>query len=91
MKLTPSQQEVLESLKRHGTLLKYSGGFWSAPGVELKRLGGGGPEGDSMIPVWSFGTNTIKAMLRKGTIVATDHKTWEGKEYPVEVKLAPGC
>lgn len=89
MALTPSQKEVLDSLKQHGKLLKYSGGFWSAPDVALKRLGGG-PGGDLMIPAWSFGTNTIKAMLRKGIIIATEQKTWEGKEYPVEVQLAPG-
>lgn len=87
--LSPLQQEVVDSLKQHGVLLRYDRGFWSAPNVEMRKLNCGMPYGEVLIPTWHFGTNTIKAMLRKGIVVVTKTKTGVRVEYPVEVKLAP--
>lgn len=87
--LSPLQQEAVDSLKQHGVLLRYGGGFWCAPNVEMRKLNCGRPNSEVLIPTWHFGTNTIQDMLCKGIVVVTQTKTGVRVKYPVEVKLAP--
>lgn len=83
--LSQTQLECIETLKEHGKLIKYSGGFWSAQNVEIKHVPCTPDPYDA--PTWYISTRTINALIKKGVLKITAEKSWNGKPYPVEVVL----
>jgi hypothetical protein len=81
-RLSPEQMKCVSAASEHnGTLVYYKGGFWSAPSVDMKSVCG------HSIPVWSFGTTTVRSLIRKGCFeVVREEQGFKGS-YPVEVKL----
>ncbi|MTI15211.1 hypothetical protein [Sansalvadorimonas verongulae] len=79
-KLSPEMQKAFNRLQEHGRLIKYSGGFWSAPGVACRKshLGTG-----LRIPAWHYGTRTIQGLIRRDLARVVRERKWEGKVYPV--------
>ena len=77
-------QKAYNRLQKHGRLIKYTGGFWSAPDVEIRpsRLTG------QNLPAWWYGTRTIQGLIRRDLARVTKERKWEEKIYPVEVELA---
>ena len=79
--LSPKMQKAYNRLKEHGRLIKYRGGFWSAPEVETRTsLVTGYP-----IPAWFFCTSTIQGLIRRDLARVVKERCWDGVVYPVEV------
>jgi len=82
IQLSPKQQDCLNAARNHGNVLvKYAGGFWSCRNAEMKTIM------HFQAPDWSYGTQTIRALIKKGVFEVTKEKEWEGKPYPVEVQV----
>jgi len=80
--LSAKQQECVDAALEHGgVLVKYSGGFWSCRNAEMKTIM------HFQAPDWSYGTQTIRALIKKGVFRVTKEKTWEGGSYPVQVEV----
>ena len=79
MKITKEQHKALDLLDREGKIVRYDGGFWSFPGVELKSGYGG-----LVCPVEHVGTNTIKALIKKEIIKPSRMGKSKHGEYPIE-------
>lgn len=78
MTLSDTQQEALEKMKANGGVLRrLPGGLWTWPGCPNK-------EGSLMTPEWWCGTTTVRAMIQKGVVFASDLRSWG----PIEVKLS---
>ena len=62
-------KQVLETIGKR-PLIRMAGGFWTYEGSEVK------PEnlsqGIAAIPVWYIGTNTVRAMEKKGLLKRTN-------------------
>ncbi len=81
--LSPKMQKAYSRLLKHGRLIKYTGGFWSAPGVEIRHS----HITNTPVPAWHFGTQTIQGLIRRKLIKVVRERKWEDKVYPVEVAL----
>jgi len=81
IKLSPTQEEAIAKLREHGKLIRYSGGFWSAPGVPFKYTYPGSPL------EWEFGTSTIHALLKLGVLAVAEERMSRNGPYPVAVVL----
>lgn len=81
-KLTSAQLACLDSaLHANGKLVRHAGGFWSAEGVEMKSSAG------QNIPVWHYGTQTIRALVKKGGFDVLEEKRNQQGSYAVAVRL----
>lgn len=85
-KLTKVMQQAIEKLKLHGTLVRWSGGYWTRPNCPVKTL----YNGEVKIPEWYFTGNTIQSLLDRKLIVAIEDRydSYSGKYINTAVKLA---
>jgi hypothetical protein len=81
-KLSETQQQLVTKISEYGTLVRYPGGYWSAPGVECSEAVG------SRYPVWHFGTLTVRALIKQGMLVVSQMSN--NGMYPIGVRLAGG-
>lgn len=61
MKLSDEMTKCLERAKENNGLIRRSGGFWT--GEDITVING--------IPIWYFGTSTIKALIKRGLLRET--------------------
>lgn len=81
MMLSDVQQQLIARMRACGTLRRYPGGFWSAPGVVMSDGFGG------KLPPWHFSTATVRALIRMGVLAVVDTRTNPAGTFPIEVKL----
>lgn len=88
VKLTTEQKRAMEFIDKYGAIERYEGGFWSKPQAELDRLipktMSGRMEKDFHYPGDHVGTNTIKALLKKGLLKVSKEKEGKYGKFPIE-------
>lgn len=57
-RLSPIEREALNILRRHGRLVRRSGGFWTFFGVRLR----------DGVPVWWVGGETVRGLVGRGLV-----------------------
>lgn len=88
IKLTPEQKRAMDFIEKYGAIVRYEGGFWAKPNDEKfgfipKEIGGRMKE-DCYYPLDYVGTNTIKALLKKGVIKVSKEREGKYGKFPVE-------
>lgn len=83
-KLSKVMLDCIESMKRHGILVRWSGGYWTREGCPVKII-----MEEVKIPEWSYNWNTIKALVDRGIFIITEENEdkFTFQKYPVAVKI----
>jgi hypothetical protein len=93
-KITPEQQRALDIIQQHGSICRYEGGFWAKPNDEIagvfKKELSGRLDCDFHYPENHVGTNTIKALLKKGLIEVSEEKISRGVKFAVRCSPTKG-
>lgn len=77
MKLSETQSDFIARLAEHGRIIRYPGGFWSAPGMSLGRNGA---------PEWYFQTGTVQGLLSRNLIeVSRTMRSGDNPPFAIEV------
>lgn len=88
--LSEEMKRCVDMILVHGKLIRYKGGFWAKEDAELSPLYNGGRI-DCYYPKDHIGTNTIKALLKRGVLKPVKMAESKYGEYPVECALAKAC
>lgn len=64
-KLSSTQQALLTKFDQHSRIIRYQGGFWSAPGLPVNHNGA---------PEWWFGTMTVDALVKRGLLKVVEER-----------------
>ena len=90
--LTSEQKRCIDVIKEHGCIIRYEGGLWQKPNDKLKgfipKEIGGQLKEDWHYPLEGIGTVTIKSLLTRNIIKASETKKTQYGEYPVKCKLS---
>lgn len=74
MEFSATMLETIATMRQHGDLIRYDGGFWSWKNVELKPLYIGG-KFLCNVPVWHCDVKTLRALNRRGIVTLDEvHK-----------------
>lgn len=82
-KLSQVMQDCLESVKRHGLLVRWKGGYWTREGCPTKTVD------ENEVPEWFYNWSTVKALIDRGILMVTEenYNPYDLKYFPVAVKL----
>jgi hypothetical protein len=78
---SPTMKKCIQKAMEHPQLIRYRGGFWSAPGLEVDRYGA---------PEWHFETRTIAALIDRNIFEVVQYARGSIAKYPVKVKFNNG-
>lgn len=83
-KLSKPMLECIESVKKHGTLVRWKGGYWTREGCSVKYIFQEIP-----IPDWWYTWATVKSLIDREILMITEenYNAYDLKYYPVAVKL----
>lgn len=88
--LSEEMKRCVDMVLAHGKLIRYKGGFWAEENAELSPLINGGRI-ECYYPKDYIGTNTIKALIKRGVLEPTKMGESKYGKYPVECALAKIC
>lgn len=66
---------LVDTIERGGTLVRWAGGYWTAPGTAPVRPG---------VPIWYVSTATVEALIARGRFHVTK-KLPRGQACEVEL------
>lgn len=81
--LTKPMQECIQSVRQHGLLVRWKGGYWTREGCPTKIVD------EAVVPEWWYTWGTIKSLIDRDILFVSEenYNTYDQAYYPVAVKL----